>query len=122
MKLSEMLVKLEKDHTKKFKGTKKDDDDIICNFSVGCVDFKYDREHSTFSDSFRIGQYIEWEEIKQQLTFEEVMNNGKLFKCKHQNIKEDGYWILSRFIQMLSIKGFTSSEIIDILKNGKFYN
>ena len=122
MKLSEMLVKLEKDHTKKFKGISNYSNDIICSFDAGCVDFNYNREQELCSDSFRIGEDREWEEVLQPMTFEEVMNNAKVFKCKHQNIKEDGYWILSRFIQMLSIKGFTSSEIIDILKNGKFYN
>jgi len=122
MKLSEMLTELEKDHTKKFKGTRKGDDDITCSFSVGCVDFKYDREHSTCSDSFRIGQYREWEEIKQPITFNEVLNNGKLFKCKHPDIKEEGYWSLSRFIQMLYTEDFNSYLIFNILNTGEFYN
>jgi len=122
MKLSEMLAELEKDHTKKFKGIRKHNDDIICSFSVGCVDFKYNREHNPCSDSFRIGQYREWEEVLQPMTFEEVLNNGKVFKCKHPKIKEEGYWVLSRFISMLYIEEFDSAEIIDIIQKGKFYN
>jgi len=115
MKLSEAIKELEKDRNKIYKSE---------NVNLYTREGKYLHFSNTILDT-QIGcinMDREWEEILQPITFEEVLNKGKLFKCKHPKIKEEGYWVLSRFIEMLSIKGFTSSEIIDILKNGKFYN
>jgi len=118
MKLSEVIKELEKDGTKIFVSKNKAFVEMKCQTKYGSIEFY--RDTSIYTGD--IGLDREWEEILQPITFEEVLNKGKLFKCKHPKIKEEGYWVLSRFIEMLSIKGFTSSEIIDILKNGKFYN
>ena len=118
MKLSEAIKALEIDNTKIFVSKNKAFVEMQCRSQYGSI--KFFRYTSIYAGDISLDR--EWEEVLQPITFEEVMNNAKVFKCKHQNIKEDGYWILSRFIQMLSMKEFTSSEIIDILKNGKFYN
>ena len=115
MRLSEVLKALEKDRSKIFvsenvklytsKGEYLHFNNTIVDTQIGCINL--DRE---------------WEEIKQPITFEEVLNNGKIFKCKHPKIKEEGYWVLSRFISMLYRECFDSDEIFNILNTGEFYN
>jgi len=115
MKLSEVIKELEKDRSKIYKSE---------NVNLYTREGKYLHFSNTIIDT-QIGCINldrEWEEIKQQLTFEEVLNNGKVFKCKHPKIKEEGYWVLSRFISMLYIEEFDSAEIIDIIQKGKYYN
>ena len=118
MKLSEVIKELEKDGTKIFVSDNLPFIEMKCQSQHGSIEFF--RDTSIYAGN--IGLDREWEEIKQPITFDEVLNNGKVFKCKHPKIKEEGYWVLSRFIQMLYIEYFNSAEIIDILKNGKFYN
>jgi len=122
MKLSEVIKELEKDGTKIFvsKSQLTESENVKLYTSQGrFLHFNKD------IGGIRIGCINldrEWEEIKQPITFDEVVNKVGLFKCKHPKIKEDGYWTLSRFIQMLYRECFDSAEIIDILKNGEFYN
>ena len=119
MKLSEVIKELEIDDTKIF--VSKNQllfGEMRCQSAEGMIAFSVD--NSMYTGGINLKR--EWEEIKQQLTFEEVLNNGKVFKCKHPKIKEDGYWVLSTFIKMLYVKCVDSAEIADILKNGKFYN
>ena len=114
MRLSEVLKALEKDRSKIFvsenvklytsKGEYLHFNNTIVDTQIGCINL--DRE---------------WEEIKQPITFEEVLNNGKNFRCEHPKIKDD-YFILSRFIEYLYINDFNSDEMLDIFKTGKFYN
>jgi len=115
MKLSEAIKELEKDRNKIYeskdvklytsKGKYLHFSNTIIETQIGCINL--DRE---------------WEKVLQPITFDEVLNNGKVFKCKHPKIKEEGYWVLSRFISMLYIEEFDSAEIIDIIQKGKFYN
>jgi len=119
MKLSEVIKELEIDDTKIF--VSKNQllfGEMRCQSAEGIIAFSVD--NSMYTGGINIER--EWEEIKQLLTFEEILNNGKLFKCKHPKIKESSYWTLSRFISMLYRECFDSAEIIDIFKNGKFYN
>jgi len=118
MKLSEVIKELEKDGTKIFVSDNLPFIEMKCKSENESIEFFREGYKYAGSISFR----REWEEIKQPITFDEVMDNGKVFKCKHPKIKEEGYWVLSRFISMLYIDSFNSAEIIDILKNGKFYN
>jgi len=117
MRLSEVLKELEKDGTKIFV-SKNQLTEMTCQSKDGVIDFF--RETFKYAGSISLSR--EWEEIKQLLTFEEVMDNGKAFRCEHPKIQNDNYWALSSFIGMLYTEYFNSNEIIDILKNGKFYN
>ena len=115
MKLSEVIKELEKDRNKIYKSE---------NVNLYTREGKYLHFNNTILET-QIGCINldrEWEEVLQPITFDEVLNNGKLFKCKHPNIKEEGYWTLSRFIHHLSMKGFDSDEIFNILNTGEFYN
>jgi len=124
MKLSEMLAELEKDHTKKFKGTIKDNNDIICSFYVGCVDFRYDREYSSRSDSFRIGEYREWNEIQTPITFLEALKTSKKLRCEHILVFDmcvsTKYYDLQTLIRVL-LANFTTNQFRKILSEGRFY-
>ena len=116
MRLSEVIKKLEKDGTKIFV-SKNHLIEMKCQSRDGVIDFY--RETFIYKGSISLSR--EWEEIKQPITFDEVLNNGKTFKCEHPNLQTD-YFILSRFIEHLYIKGFNSAEIADIIQNGKFHN
>ena len=118
MKLSEVIKKLEKDGTKIFVSDNLPFIEMKCKSEDGLIEFF----RETFKYQRGISLKREWEEVLQPITFDEVLNKGKVFKCKHPKIKEEGYWVLSRFIQMLYIEEFDSDEIFNILNTGKFYN
>jgi len=118
MKLSEVIKELEIDSTKIFVSKNKAFVEMKCQSHNGSIEFF--RDTSIYAGDISLKR--EWEEIKQPISFDEVLNKGKLFKCKHPKIKEDGYWALSRFISMLYRECFDSDEIADIIQKGKFYN
>jgi len=118
MELSEVIKELEKDDTKIFVSKNKPFVEMKCQSQNEVIEFF--RDNSIYAGNINIKR--EWQEIKKPITFDEVLNNGELFKCKHPKIKEDGYWVLSTFIKMLYVKCFDSAEIADILQKGKFYN
>jgi len=118
MRLSEVIKELERDNTQIFESGTEDYRHMECKTLNGAIEFLI--AQSRYTGAVRLDR--EWKKVLQPMTFDEVINNGEFFKCEHQNIKEKGYWIISRFVQMLYLKKFTSTEILDILKNGKFYN
>jgi len=117
MKLSEIIKELEKDDTKIFVSKNKPFVEMKCQSQNEVIEFF--RDNSIYAGNINIKR--EWQEIKKPITFDEVLNNGKNFRCEHPKIKDD-YFILSRFIEHLYINDFNSDEIADILNTGKFYN
>ena len=115
MKLSEVIKALEKDRSKIF---------VSENVKLYTTEGEYLHFNNTIVDT-QIGCINldrGWEEVVQPITFNEVMDNGKAFRCEHPKIQNDDYWGLIRFFYYLSMNYCDSAEIADILKNGKFYN
>ena len=118
MRLSEVIKELEKDGTKIFVSDNLPFMEMKCKSENESIEFFREGYKYEGSISFR----REWEEIKQPLTFDEVMDNSKPFRCEHPKIQKNYYWVLSTFIQMLYAKCFDSVEMADIIQKGKFYN
>ena len=114
MKLSEAIKKLEKDRSKVFESK---------NIKLHATEGRFLHFNNNIG-VIQIG-YIdidrEWEEVSQPLTFEEVMDKEKIFKCEYSKIEQGVYWNLSSFIKMLYIECFDSEEISHILKNAEFF-